>query len=143
VAAAQAALGLLRLLATNSRFITDFRGTLKTFQSTSTGLRRRRYPGAARRSNNPEGVASEHADACVGLGRYNPFRVEASWRGTPRVARSRNPGLNDRTPLAFCLAVVRLPEIRDEPNSIRSFRLRVMGDSPGITFRFPDTWGEG
>jgi hypothetical protein len=35
----------------------------------------------------------------------------------PRVARLRNPGLNDRTPMAFCVKALRSPQPLDEPKN--------------------------
>jgi hypothetical protein len=82
-----------------------FGETPTAFPSVSSGLRRRRCPGCSCRVNDPEGVAVERPMVRQGPGCCNPFRVEGLSCLAPRVARSRNPGLNDGTPLAFGLAL--------------------------------------
>jgi len=138
------------------RFFEGFPGTPTAFQSTSPGLRRRRYPGCERGGNNPIGVASKHTNPCCRPGGCSPFRVVGHLALDPRVARSRNPGRNDGTPMAFYLTADSCSEFRAEPSIARQrlecgafprFRARLTIQSRGMprtpnASRIPDVTEE-
>ncbi len=66
--------------------------------SLSPGLRGTSYPGArVGNSSNPIGVASHLKFAC----RYNPFRVEVTGCGPPRVARASQPWADRYNPFGI------------------------------------------